>query len=232
MGQKVHPIGFRVGITENWRSRWYAGKKEFGKFLLEDIKIRKFIEDRYKSASISKVEIERTSEAVNVFIHTARPGVLLGRKGANIDKLKESLEEITKTVVYLYVRDIKRPELDAMLVASELAQALQKRAAFRKAVKKAVQGTMQAGAKGVKVEVSGRLGGAEMARRETARDGRIPLQTLRANVDYGFTEAHTTYGAIGIKVWIYKGDFSVGETGAKSARRAGTGAPTPGAATS
>ena len=224
MGQKVHPTGFRVGITENWRSRWFAGKRDFGTFLLQDVAIRKFIRKNYRSAAISRIEIERTSEAVHVFIHTARPGVLLGRKGANVDKLKEALEEITKTVVHLYVRDIKRPELESNLVAEEIAQALVKRAAFRKVIKKAIQTTIQAGAKGVKVEVAGRLGGAEMARREKQREGRIPLQTLDAHVDYGFAEARTTYGIIGIKVWIYKGNYGEPERVVEGPRRFGGGA--------
>jgi small subunit ribosomal protein S3 len=207
MGQKTHPIGFRVAVTEPWRSRWFARGKDFGRFVREDWEIRRHISQEYKAAGVPRVEIERTGEAVNVIVHTARPGVLVGRKGARVDRLKEVLEAITKRPVHLHVREIKRPELDATLVAEAIAEQLEKRASFRRAMKKTVQTTIQAGAKGVKVTVGGRLGGGEIARSETVREGRIPLQTLRANLDYGTATARTTYGTIGVKVWIYKGEM-------------------------
>jgi small subunit ribosomal protein S3 len=215
MGQKTHPIGFRLGFSENWRSRWFAPKREFGKLLLEDHKIRKLIHAEYKSAGVPKVEIERTGESVKVTIHTARPGVLVGRKGVRVDKLKESLEAIAGRgkAVELFIREIKRPELNATLVGESIAEQLEKRAAFRRVMKKAIQTTMLAGAKGVKVQIGGRLGGSEIARVEKARDGRIPLTTLRAEIDYGTAEAHTTYGLIGVKVWIYRGDKFLEEPG-------------------
>lgn len=210
MGQKVHPSGFRIGVIEPWRSRWYS-KKDFGKFLLEDDQIRKYIFKEYKAASIPRIEIERTGEAVNVIVHTARPGVLVGRKGVRVDQLKEQLKKITGMTCHLTVCEIKRPELEAKLVAELVAEALEKRMAFRRAIKKAIQTTTQAGALGVKVEINGRLGGADMARTAKEREGRVPLSTLQAFVDYGTAEARTTYGIIGVKVWIYKGNIDVGE---------------------
>ncbi len=207
MGQKTHPIGFRIGVIETWRSRWYAKKNVFGKFLLEDIKIRQHVKDEYRAAGIPKIEIERTGEVINVIVHTARPGVLVGRKGIRVDSLKDSLEQITKKTCHLHIREIKRPELEAILVAEAIAEQLEKRASFRRTMKKAIQTTIQSGAKGIKIVVAGRLGGAEIARTEKMREGRIPLQTLRANVDYGTAIARTTYGVIGVKVWIYKGDI-------------------------
>lgn len=211
MGQKVHPTGFRLSSIEPWRSRWYASKKDFGKLVLQDDKIRKFIAKEYKAAGIPRVEIERTGEAVNVIVHTARPGVLVGRKGVRVDQLKESLQVITGMTCHLTVREIKRPELEAALVAEVIAEALEKRMAFRRAMKKALQTTMQAGAKGVKLELNGRLGGGEMAREAKEREGQVPLSTLRANIDYGTALARTTYGIIGVKVWIYKGDLEPGQ---------------------
>jgi small subunit ribosomal protein S3 len=208
MGQKTHPLGFRLGYSEGWRSRWYATKKDFGKLILEDFRIRKLIHAEYKSAGVPKVEIERTGESVRITIHTARPGVLVGRKGVRVDKLKESLEGIVGRgkAVELFIREIKRPELDSTLVAESIAEQLEKRAAFRRAMKKAMQTSLQAGAKGIKVQLGGRLGGSEIARVEKAREGRVPLTTLRADIDYGTAEARTTYGVIGVKVWIYRGD--------------------------
>ena len=211
MGQKVHPTGYRVAVIEPWRSRWYANKKEYGRLLEEDHRIREFIKKEFKSAGIPRVEIERTSEAVNVIVHTARPGVLVGRKGIRVEQLKKELQEMTGTTCHLTVREIKRPELEAYLVAEVVAEALEKRMAFRRAMKKAIQTTIQAGAKGVKVELNGRLGGAEMARQAKEREGRVPLSTLRSYVDYGTAEAKTTYGVIGVKVWIYKGDLEPGQ---------------------
>jgi small subunit ribosomal protein S3 len=211
MGQKIHPTGFRLAVIEPWRSRWYSKKKDFGRLLLQDLEIRKHITKEFKSAGIPRIEIERTGEAVNVIVHTARPGVLVGRKGVRVDQLKESLQKIAGMTCHLTVREIKRPELEATLVAEMVAEALEKRMAFRRAMKKAIQSTMQAGAKGVKLELNGRLGGAEMAREAKEREGQVPLSTLRANVDYGTAEARTTYGILGVKVWIYKGDLETGE---------------------
>jgi small subunit ribosomal protein S3 len=211
MGQKVHPTGFRLAVIEPWRSRWYANKKNFARLLLEDDKIRKHIYKEYKSAGVPRIEIERTGEAVNIIVHTARPGVLVGRKGVRVDQLKKNLQDITGMTCHLTVREIKRPELESTLVAEVVAEALEKRMAFRRAMKKAIQTTMQAGAKGVKVEINGRVGGSEMSRQAKEREGRVPLSTLRSNVDYGTAEARTTWGVIGIKVWIYKGDLDAGE---------------------
>jgi small subunit ribosomal protein S3 len=211
MGQKVHPSGFRLGVIEPWRSRWYATKKNFGRLLVEDDRIRKYIYKEFKSAGVPRIEIERTGEAVNIIVHTARPGVLVGRKGVRVDQLKKSLQEITGMTCHLTVREIKRPELEATLVAEVVAEALEKRMAFRRAMKKAIQTTMQAGAKGVKLEINGRVGGSEMSRQAKEREGQVPLSTLRANVDYGTAEARTTWGVIGVKVWIYKGDLEPGE---------------------
>lgn len=211
MGQKVHPSGYRIGVIEPWLSRWYAGKKDFGRFIREDDQIRRHIRKEYKAAGVPRIEIERTGEAVNVIVHTARPGVLVGRKGVRVDQLKASLQEITGMTCHLTIREIKRPELESTLVAELVAEALERRMAFRRAMKKAIQTTMQAGAKGVKVEIGGRLGGADMARTAKERDGRVPLSTLRAHVDYGTALAKTTYGVIGVKVWIYKGDVEPGK---------------------
>jgi small subunit ribosomal protein S3 len=210
MGQKVHPSGYRIGVIEPWRSRWYSDKKNFGRLLIEDHKIRQYIRKEYRSAGVPRIEIERTGEAVNIIVHTARPGVLVGRKGVRVDQLKKSLQEITGMTCHLTVREIKRPELEATLVAEVIAEALEKRMAFRRAVKKAIQTTVQAGAKGIKAEINGRLGGGEMARTAKERMGRVPLSTLRAHIDYGTAEARTTYGIIGVKVWIYKGDIEPG----------------------
>jgi len=211
MGQKVHPTGFRLSSIEPWRSRWYANKQNFGGLLLQDHKIRGYVAKEYKAAGIPRVEIERTGEAVNVIVHTARPGVLVGRKGVRVDELKAALQKITGQTCHLTVREIKRPELESTLVAEMVAESLEKRMAFRRAMKKAIQTTIQAGAKGVKVELNGRLGGAEMARQAKEREGQVPLSTLRANVDYGTALAKTTYGVIGVKVWIYKGDLEPGQ---------------------
>lgn len=206
MGQKIHPVGFRVGITEPWRSRWYARKKEFGPLILEDARIRKYIRKEYKFAAIPRIEVERSGEEVRVIIFTARPGVLIGKKGAKIDKLKEELETLTKRKVAIDTKEITVPELDANLVAQGIAEQLEKRASFRRTMKKAMQATMGEGALGVKLQLAGRLGGSEMARCELASIGSVPLQALRANIDYGFAEASTAYGNIGVKCWIYKGD--------------------------
>jgi small subunit ribosomal protein S3 len=232
VGQKIHPNGFRVGITKDWDSRWYAKRGEFGKFLLEDNKVRKFIKDQYYFAAIPKIEIERRGEELIILVHTARPGVLIGRKGAKVDKLKGDLEGLTGRTVTLNVHEITRPELDAQLVAENVAEQLKKRSSFRRTMKKAMELTMDRGALGVRVRCSGRLGGAEIARTEDQSKGSIPLQTLTADIDYGFAEAHCTYGIIGIKCWIFKGPFGArkaggGTTGRGTAGRAG--APPAGA---
>jgi len=210
MGQKVHPSGYRVAVIEPWRSRWYANKKNYGRLLVEDDRIRKHIFKEYRSAGIPRIEIERTGEAVNIIVHTARPGVLVGRKGVRVEQLKKELQSLTGMTCHLTVREIKRPELEAGLVAEVVAEQLEKRMAFRRAIKKAILTTMQAGALGVKIEVNGRLGGSEMARTAKEREGRVPLSTLKSHVDYGTAEARTTYGIIGVKVWIYKGDIDAG----------------------
>ena len=197
---------FRVGITDNWRSRWYANKKQFGRLLVEDQKIRDFINKEFHFAGIPKVEIERTRNEVIVMVHMARPGLIIGRKGAKVDKLKDNLMELTGKKVTLNILEVNRPELDAQLVAESIAEQLEKRASFRRVMKKTIDLSMSAGAQGIKVQVAGRLGGAEMARTEHSHQGKIPLQTLRADIDYGFATAVTTHGSIGVKVWIYRGD--------------------------
>ncbi len=207
MGQKVRPTGLRLGIVENWRSRWYANKKEFPKLLVEDQRIRRYVKREYGFAGIPKIEIERTGEEVKIIIHTARPGVLIGKKGSKIDKLKEDLEGMIHRRVSIDTKEITKPDVDAQLVAENVAEQLVKRASFRRTLKKTIQTTMQEGAQGVKIRIAGRLGGSEMAREETQSEGKIPLSTLRADSDYGFWEANTTYGNIGVKVWIYKGEI-------------------------
>ena len=211
MGQKVHPTGYRIGTIEPWRSRWYANKKDFPRMLVEDRKIRKFIEKEFGSAGIPRIEIERSGEAVNVIIYTARPGVLVGRKGVRVEELKKELQELTGMTCHLTLHEVKRPELESKLVAEVVAEALERRMAFRRAIKRAVQTTMQAGAKGITGQANGRLGGAERARETVEREGRVPLSTLQSHVDYGTAEAKTTYGIIGVKVWIYKGEIERGK---------------------
>ncbi|MBI4352618.1 MAG: 30S ribosomal protein S3 [Candidatus Omnitrophica bacterium] len=208
MGQKVHPVSFRIGYTKTWSSLWYADKKNFGKYLHEDLQIRKHVLKSFQQAAISKVEIERASEKVRVNLHTARPGVIIGRKGADIDRLREELQTVIgNKEVHINIREIKNPALDAQLVSENIALQLEKRIAFRRAMKKAIQQAMDAGGKGMKVQTKGRLAGAEIARSEGYSEGKVPLQTLRADIDYGFAEALTTYGKIGVKVWIYKGEI-------------------------
>ncbi len=206
MGQKVNPKGFRVGVIKDWNSRWYAKGNTFGDVLVEDIKLRDFIKDSAFDAGVSQIEIERDAHRIRINIHTAKPGILIGKGGSGINKLKGKLEKITTKTVLLNVVEIKRPELDAQLVAENIALQLERRISFRRAMKQSISRTMKAGAKGIKAQVSGRLGGAEIARTETYHDGIVPLQTLRADIDYGFIEAKTTYGRIGVKVWINKGE--------------------------
>ncbi len=211
MGQKTHPIGFRVGITEGWKSRWYAPKAAFGAFLVEDEMIRRYVDDTLNKkppfAGVSKVEIERTRDEVKVILHTARPGMVIGAKGAEVDKLKEKLEDLIDRRVAVNIIEIKNPDLDAFLIGSSVGEQLKKRMSFRRVMKQKCEAAMEAGAKGVKLICSGRLGGSEMARTETQMLGSIPLQTLQAEVDYAVTHAVTTVGVIGIKVWIYRGMY-------------------------
>jgi len=211
MGQKVRPTGFRVGITEDWSSRWVASKQRFGTMLVQDQHIRRYIKREYEFAGIPKIEIERDMERVHIILHTSRPGVIIGRKGAKVDKLKEDLEKICGLPVELKISEITNPETNAQLAAEAVAQQLVRRAAFRRVMKNTIKAAMDRGALGIKIQVGGRLGGSEMARSETFSEGKVPLQTLQAKIDYGFTEAFTTYGAIGIKCWIYHGPYDAQE---------------------
>ncbi|NJP47657.1 30S ribosomal protein S3 [Actinacidiphila epipremni] len=205
MGQKVNPYGFRLGVTTDFKSRWYADKL-YKDYVKEDVAIRRMMTQGMERAGISKVEIERTRDRVRVDIHTARPGIVIGRRGAEADRIRGDLEKLTGKQVQLNILEVKNPEMDAQLVAQAVAEQLSSRVSFRRAMRKSMQGTLKAGAKGIKIQCGGRLGGAEMSRSEFYREGRVPLHTLRANVDYGFFEAKTTFGRIGVKVWIYKGD--------------------------
>ena len=207
MGQKVNPIGFRTGIMLDWKSRWYAPKKEFAELLLEDKKLRDYVQSKYKFAGIPKVEIERTRDEVKVVLHAARPGVIIGRKGQQVEQLQDELQNLVGRRINIKIEEINRPEIQAQLVAEDIGEQLVKRAAFRRTMKRALEQTMEAGAKGIKIQLSGRLGGSEMARCEKQIAGSIPLSTLRANIDYGFTEAKTAQGHIGIQVWIHQGMF-------------------------
>ena len=206
MAQKTHPIGYRIGYNYAWSSRWYADK-DYARLLHQDIKIRKMVKAKLYHAGVAKVEIERSGDQTRVIIHTARPGIIIGRKGAEVDKLKAALEKEYSGQAYITVKEIKKPELDAQLVSENVATQLEKRVAFRRAMKRSVQSALRLGAQGIKIMVAGRLGGAEIARTEWYREGRVPLHTLRAEVDYGFAEAHTTMGQIGVKTWIYKGEL-------------------------
>jgi len=206
LGQKVNPIGLRIGITRTWDSRWFA-KNEFPQLVHEDYKIRRYIKDRLKHAGISRIEIERAANKVRLIIHTARPGIVIGKKGAEIEALKKALEKLTNgKEIHIDIQEVRRPELDAQLVAENIAVQLERRVSFRRAMKRAVGLAMRFGAQGIRVQCAGRLGGAEIARREWYREGRVPLHTLRADIDYGFAEAITKYGVIGVKVWIFKGE--------------------------
>lgn len=206
MGQKVHPYGFRVGINKPWMSKWYAGRS-YANFLHEDLQFRKEIKKKLYSTGVSKISVERAANKVKIIIHTARPGLVIGKKGAGIDALRDELQKKTKNVLFLDIYEIRKAETEAQLVAENVAMQLERRVAFRRAMKKAVQSCQKFGAKGIKIMVAGRLGGAEIARTEWYREGRVPLQTLRADLDYGFAEANTTYGLIGVKVWIFKGEL-------------------------
>ena len=212
MGQKVNPYGFRLGITTDHVSRWFSDSTKPGQryadYLAEDVKIRRLLQTSLDRAGVSRIEIERTRDRVRVDIHTARPGIVIGRRGAEADRIRGELEKLTGKQVQLNILEVKNPEVDAQLVAQAVAEQLSSRVSFRRAMRKSMQGTMKAGAKGIKIQCGGRLGGAEMSRSEFYREGRVPLHTLRANIDYGFYEAKTTFGRIGVKVWIYKGDIT------------------------
>ncbi len=205
MGQKTHPIGFRLGINRDWDSKWFD-EKNFSNVLEEDLMLRKYIRTRLQRAAVSRIEIERTAQKITLTIHTARPGIVIGRKGQEVDKLKEELQRLTNKEVHLNIQEIKRPELDAYLVAENIAHQLVQKISFRRAMKKAITSTMRMGAQGIRIICSGRLGGAEMARKEQYKEGRIPLHTLRADIDFARATAKTTYGTIGVKVWIFKGE--------------------------
>jgi small subunit ribosomal protein S3 len=220
VGQKVHPIGFRLGVIRTWESKWYE-EKNYARWLHEDIKIREFVKEKLGQAGISRIEIERAANKVKVNVHTARPGIVIGKRGAGIETIKKDLQALTENEVYLNVVEVRKAETDAQLVAENIATQLERRIAFRRAMKKAVQTALKFGAKGIRVATSGRLGGSEMARYEWYREGRVPLHTLRADIDYGFAEAKTTYGKIGVKVWIMRGE--VLPQSAKAPRAGATG---------
>src|SRR5213082_2459961 len=207
MGQKINPIGLRLGINRTWDSRWYAGKNEYGKLLHEDVKIREILHKELKQAAVARIVIERPHKKCRVTIHSARPGVVIGKKGADIEKLKNDVQRFTDDEVHLNIVEIRKPEIDAKLVAENIAQQLERRVAFRRAMKRAVQSAMRLGAQGIRINCGGRLGGAEIARTEWYREGRVPLHTLRADVDYGVATAKTTYGTCGVKVWVFKGEI-------------------------
>ncbi len=207
MGQKVNPIGLRLGIVKTWDSRWYADKKKYSEYIIEDQSIRKFLKKRLFKAGISKIEIERSAKRVRLRVYTARPGIVIGKKGSEIEQLKKDLEKLISQEVLIDIQEVRKPEIDAQLVAENVALQITRRVAFRRAMKRGVSSAMRFGAKGVKIICAGRLGGAEMARTEWYHEGRVPLHTLRADIDYGFTEAKTTYGTIGVKVYIFKGEI-------------------------
>ena len=225
MGQKVNPIGLRLGINRTWDSRWFAKKDEYGKLLHQDILIRRELKKRLYQAGVSRIIIERPHKKCRITIYAARPGVIIGKKGADIDKLRKDISVMAEGEVFLNIVEIRKPETDAQLVAENIAQQLERRVAFRRAMKRAMQSAMRLGAKGVRVNVSGRLGGAEIARMEWYREGRVPLHTLRADIDYGFTEAKTTYGQIGVKVWIFKGEVLEHDPMAQDKRLSGETGP-------
>ena len=225
MGQKVHPTGIRLGISKDWTSTWYADTQTFSDNLLQDLKVREHLKEKLKSASVSRITIERPAKSARITVHTARPGIVIGKKGEDIEKLRAELAKMMGMPVHVNIAEIRKPELDAQLVAESIAQQLERRIMFRRAMKRAVQNSMRLGALGIKVRVAGRLNGAEIARSEWYREGRVPLHTLRADIDYGFTEASTTYGVIGVKVWIFKGEVldpaDIGQEKSKSAEKAG-----------
>ncbi|MEO1819820.1 MULTISPECIES: 30S ribosomal protein S3 [Pseudomonadaceae] len=222
MGQKVHPVGIRLGIVKQHTSVWYADGRNYADYLNTDLKVRAYIQDKLKSASVSRVDIQRPAQTARITIHTARPGIVIGKKGEDVEKLRQDLTSQMGVPVHINIEEIRKPELDGALVAQSVAQQLERRVMFRRAMKRAVQNAMRIGAKGIKIQVSGRLGGAEIARTEWYREGRVPLHTLRADIDYATAEAHTTYGVIGVKVWIFKGEIIGGlqeETKAVAAKK-------------
>ncbi len=214
MGQKIHPTGFRLAVTKNWASRWYANSSKFATMLNEDIKVREFLKQKLASASVGRVVIERPAKNAKITIHTARPGVVIGKKGEDIELLKGQLQKILNVPVHVNIEEIRKPEIDAQIIADSISSQLEKRVMFRRAMKRAMQNAMRLGAQGIKIMSAGRLNGIEIARTEWYREGRVPLHTLRADVDYATSEAKTTYGIIGIKVWVYKGDMKPGERSA------------------
>ena len=220
MGQKVHPYGFRLGITKNWRSRWFA-KQDYSKLLHEDLDLKASLQSRLKAAGVSSIEVDRPGNKLRITIRTSRPGIIIGRKGAEIEKLKSDLAKKTKREVYIDIQEVHRPEMDAQLVSESIALQLEKRVAFRRAMRKSVDSALRFGCKGIKVRVSGRLNGAEIARSEWYLQGQLPLHTLRADIDFGFSQAYTTYGVIGVKVWIYKGEVLEGSSRRGSLRNEG-----------
>lgn len=209
MGQKTHPLGFRLGVIRTWTSKWYE-EKQYASWLHEDLRLKKFLKKKLDHAGVSSIEIERAASKAKINIYTARPGIVIGKRGAGVEQLKKEVQELTSNEVFLNIQEVRKAEINAQLVAESIATQLERRVAFRRAMKKAVQTAMKFGAKGIKVHCGGRLGGAEMARREWYREGRVPLHTLRADVDYGFAQAYTTYGVIGVKCWIYKGEVPSG----------------------
>lgn len=219
MGQKVHPTGFRLGIVTDWVSRWYADKKEYAQLLNADLRVRKYIKKQLSQASVSRIQIDRPAKNAHITIHTARPGLVIGKKGEDIDTLRSEVSNILGIPVRISIEEIRKPELDAQLIAESISQQLEKRIMFRRAMKRAVQNAMRLGAKGIKVNIAGRLNGAEIARSEWYREGRVPLHTLRADIDYGFSEALTTYGVIGVKVWVFKGEVFDGERAEQTPER-------------
>jgi small subunit ribosomal protein S3 len=223
MGQKVHPYGFRLGVTKTWRSRWFS-KQDYARLLREDLELKKDLLNRLKAAGVSSIEMDRPGNKLRITIYTSRPGIVIGRKGAEIEKLKQDLAKRTKREVFIDIQEVHKPELDAQLVSESIALQLEKRVAFRRAMRKAVDSAQRFGCKGIKVRVSGRLNGAEIARSEWYLHGQLPLHTLRADIDYGFAEAHTTYGIIGVKVWTYKGEILEGH-GSRQLLRAGEPEP-------
>jgi len=206
MGQKVHPTGIRLGITKDWTSKWYANSKDYGAYLATDLKVRDYLQKKLASASVSRIQIERPANNARITIHSGRPGLVIGKKGEDIERLRNEVSKMMGVPVHINIEEIRKPELDATLVAQSIAQQLEKRIMFRRAIKRAVTNSMRLGAQGVKINVGGRLNGAEIARSEWYREGRVPLHTLRADIDYGVAEANTTYGIIGVKVWIFKGE--------------------------
>jgi len=214
MGQKVNPVGFRTGIMIGWKSRWYASKKEFSSLLVEDFQLRKFLKGKYRQAGIPKIEIERTRDEVKVVIYTARPGIIIGRKGQEVEKLQEELQQLIGRRVNIKIEEVQRPEIQAQLIAEDIGDQLARRSSFRRTMKKSVETTMEAGAKGIKIQLAGRLGGSEMARREKQIAGAMPLSTLRAKIDYGFAEAMTAQGHIGVQVWVNQGVYEGDDDGA------------------